>query len=309
MKSRVTIILTSYNQWDYLVEAMESILMVEIDYFHLIIIDDGSKLSEFKYNEVESIFNVDLQKLEKLKIIRNIKNLGLVKSINLALKNVLTEYVYILDGDDLIPKNALKNMVDYNKIHEFDILGGLTSLISNKELPVKSYENISDRLKIRGFELFLDIVNGKLPFRFSGSLIKLSALEKIGYLDEKFYLYADRPTILTLALNDFAFGVVDEITCFYRENVGISNKKSASNLIWLDDQIKIFDSIYFKHIKHLDSIWVINTSEKLKFIMGFRQVKSNPFKIVLYFWSNRLFILKNLDFKSLMNFFSREVAN
>jgi glycosyltransferase involved in cell wall biosynthesis len=310
MKSKVTVILTSYNQWNFLLEAITSILNINIDFFQLIVVDDGSKQSEFNIHEVKRILSSKKSKIEKFQIFNNKKNIGCVKSLNLALKHVQTDYIYILDGDDLIPPNALHKMVDYNLIHDFDILGGLTALISTEEVPIVSYETISKRLKITGYDLFLDITNGSLPFRFSGSLIKYSALKKIGFLDETFYLYTDRPTILTFALNNLKFGIFNEISCYYREHsIGISNPQSSSSIIWLDDQILIFDYIYLKHIENLDSKWVLNTSEKLKFIKGFRSVKSNPLKVLNYFWSSRKFILKFMSWKSIVNFFFREVSS
>jgi len=310
MKSKVTVILTSYNQWNFLLEAITSILNINIDFFQLIVVDDGSKQSEFNIHEVKRILSSKKSKIEKFQIFNNKKNIGCVKSLNLALKHVQTDYIYILDGDDLIPPNALHKMVDYNLIHDFDILGGLTALISTEEVPIVSYKTISKRLKITGYDLFLDIINGSLPFRFSGSLIKYSALKKIGFLDETFYLYTDRPTFLTFALNNLRFGIFNEISCYYREHsIGISNPQSLSSMIWLEDQILIFDYIYLKHIENLDSKWVLNTSEKLKFIKGFRSVKSNPLKVLNYFWSSRKFILKFMSWKSIVNFFFREVSS
>ena len=48
---------------------------------------------------------------ENFKIIKNNKNIGLVKSCNKAIKLCKTKYIIRIDSDDYVKKNLLKNLI------------------------------------------------------------------------------------------------------------------------------------------------------------------------------------------------------
>jgi glycosyltransferase involved in cell wall biosynthesis len=309
MKSKVTIIITSYNQWDFLIEAIRSVLSNNLEYYCLIICDDASRKEEFEREKIEYFINSNkTQNLESYLILINDSNIGLVKSINRSLQNVETKYVFFLDGDDQIPPTILSQMIYFNEREKFEILGGLTAVLSNPIIPVEDYQLIIKRLRLKGVDLFVDIAKGSLPFRFSGALIDYNRLSGIGNLDDKFDLYQDRPALLKLALNGFRFGIFNGISYYYRpheDSMTTGNKKTNTRL--LNDQIILFNEIYSDHKNLLGSDWVLNTTAKLKFIKGYRENKSSPLMLLKYLWVSRDFILRYLNFRSLKNFIAREL--
>lgn len=305
--SQITIIISSFNQWQYLLAAVESALRVSLKNFHLIIIDDNSKTTEFDIKKLEEfIIQNQAKNLEKFLILTNSVNLGLVKSLNISLELVETDYVFFLDGDDMMPSDALKRMLVMVENDKYDIVGGLHSHIDSIDLPVIHYEIIKERLKLDGIDLFLDIVGGSLPFRFSGSLINYHSFKQIGFLDEQFDLYQDRPGILKFAINNFNFGIYDGISYYFRPNPGSMTGKSNSNNRLLVDQIVLFDVVYRKYIDYLDAKWIEDTTAKLKFIRGFRHNKKSVIKIFVYLWKSRSFIIKYFNIFSIKSFFTRE---
>lgn len=99
----ISIYITSFNYEKYLERSIESALKQNFDpkKYEILIIDDCSTdnsrkiISKYlKQNKVRAIFNK--------------KNLGLTKSINIAIKASKGEYVIRLDADDMLSKNALK---------------------------------------------------------------------------------------------------------------------------------------------------------------------------------------------------------
>jgi glycosyltransferase involved in cell wall biosynthesis len=309
MKSKVTIIISSYNQWDFLIEAVASVLNNDIDNYRLIIIDDGSREEEFHKGKLEDFIKSNKSNnLESYLILINDNNVGLVKSINRSLQSVETEYVFFLDGDDKIPTTSLSKMIRFNNQGKYDVLGGLTASIDSPSIPVNDYELIKKRLKHNGIDLFVEIAKGSLPFQFSGALINYDRLASIGYLDEKFDLYQDRPALLKFALNNLSFGIFNGINYYFRphdNSMTTGNRKLNTRL--LNDQIILFDEVYYNFKNLLGSDWVLNTTAKLKFIKGYRENKSNPVLLLRYLWKSRNFLVRFLNFRSLRNFIVREL--
>lgn len=306
--SQITIIISSFNQWQYLLAAVESALKVSLEKFHLIVIDDNSKTNEFNIQKLEEFIILNQSKnLERFLILTNSVNLGLVKSLNISLQLVETDYVFFLDGDDMIPADTLYRMLVMSKRGNYDILGGLYSHIDSIDKPVLDYKIIKERLKLVGLDLFLDIARGSLPFRFSGALINYHSFKRIGFLDEKFDLYHDRPGLLKFAISNFNFGIYNGISYHFRPNPGSMTGKSNSNNRLLDDHIILFDIVYRQYVDYLDAKWIEDTTVKLKFIRGFRNNKKVFIKLIVFLWNSRGFLINYFSISSLKNFFIREL--
>lgn len=132
MHPKISIIVPCYNLGSYLDGCLESIAAQDSDNVEYIFINDGSsddtlqKLQFFCGNH------------EKYKLINQV-NSGVSSARNAALKIARGEYVYLLDGDDRLTKDAVKRMIKYLNEYEPDILISDTKYIySSRELIVKS---------------------------------------------------------------------------------------------------------------------------------------------------------------------------
>ena len=97
-------------------EAVESILSQTFQDFEFIIIDDGSTDDSSSY----------LQSLqdERIKLIRNPENLGIVKSLNIGLCEAKGKYVARMDSDDIAFPMRFQKQFDYMENHPEVIVCG-----------------------------------------------------------------------------------------------------------------------------------------------------------------------------------------
>lgn len=92
----VSVLMPVYNCSDTISEAIECIIEQEYTNWELIICDDGST-----DNTVSIIENYLRKYSEKIKLIKNEKNMGLNFTLNRCLKLARGKYIARMDGDDL----------------------------------------------------------------------------------------------------------------------------------------------------------------------------------------------------------------
>jgi glycosyltransferase involved in cell wall biosynthesis len=98
---QISLIITSYNQQEYLREAIESAIDQTVAAFEIIVADDHST----KDTSVETIREYEARYPGLVRGLFQEKNVGIPKNRNRALRMVTGEYVAILDGDDrLLPR-------------------------------------------------------------------------------------------------------------------------------------------------------------------------------------------------------------
>ncbi len=105
-KILISIIIPCYNIESCVTETLFSLYINQNNNVEICIINDGST-----DNTLGIINNTLLNfPIDNLKII-NTKNLGLSQARNTGFKHVTGEYVWFLDGDDPIRKNAIKDLI------------------------------------------------------------------------------------------------------------------------------------------------------------------------------------------------------
>lgn len=90
-KPQISVIMCVYNtKKEYFYNAVKSILEQTFKDFELLIIDDGScdTYDDFPFAD------------KRIKILKNIENLGVAESRNIGLKNAIGKYVAMMDSDD-----------------------------------------------------------------------------------------------------------------------------------------------------------------------------------------------------------------
>lgn len=105
---KISIIMPVFNGSKYfLQESISSILNQQFSDFELIIIDDGS------YDDTYSILTEYQKQDNRIRIIRNIVNVGIVQSLNLGLSQSKSDIIARMDCGDIALPNRLKRQYDY----------------------------------------------------------------------------------------------------------------------------------------------------------------------------------------------------
>jgi glycosyltransferase involved in cell wall biosynthesis len=94
-KPEVSVILPVYNSEIFLKSSIDSILNQSFKNFELIIINDGSTDSS------EKIILNYLKKDKRIIYIKNFKNYGISRSLNIAIKKSKGEFICRMDSDDI----------------------------------------------------------------------------------------------------------------------------------------------------------------------------------------------------------------
>lgn len=123
----LSVVIPAYNEEDIILQTIDEILsylQTHFDDFELIVVDDGSKDSTFKFiSEAKGIVPIS-----------NGKNRGKGYSVKNGILNSNKEYVLFIDADHAMPISHLEEFANY--IPEFDIVIGSKYLENNENLPL-----------------------------------------------------------------------------------------------------------------------------------------------------------------------------
>jgi glycosyltransferase involved in cell wall biosynthesis len=126
-KPKITVLMAVYNGEQYLKEAVESILGQNYQDFEFLIINDGStdRTSEIirSYDD------------PRIHMVENVKNRGLIESLNLGFDLAESEFIARMDADDISLPDRLGKQLNFMKKHpEIGVCGGWIEYFMGKEL-------------------------------------------------------------------------------------------------------------------------------------------------------------------------------
>jgi len=160
---KVSVVMPVYNGEKYVGAAISSILNQDFKDFELLVLDDGSVDASVK---VISSFTD-----KRIRFVQNERNIGLISTLNKALKLVDSEYIVRMDGDDIAHGNRLSTQVKFmDENREVGASGSFYhAMLGDKkmyfDLPVSHDE-------IKCFLLF------NCPLAHPTSIIRTSVLKK-----------------------------------------------------------------------------------------------------------------------------------
>lgn len=127
----ISIIVPCYNIEKYISKTLESVRNQTFQNFEIILIDDGSK------DNTGKILDDYSKKDKRIKVIHKI-NEGVSQARNIGIENAVGEYIYFLDGDDLIEKNLLERANEVFKNNKVEIFSfGFNMVYENEEIKRK----------------------------------------------------------------------------------------------------------------------------------------------------------------------------
>ncbi len=107
---KITFYTCNYNTGDYIVECMKSVMSQDCNDFEYIVVDDHSTDCSIE-KITEYVGQLPYQDQEKIRVIRNEKNLGLPASCNKVLDIARGKYIMRIDSDDKIMPNIVEEML------------------------------------------------------------------------------------------------------------------------------------------------------------------------------------------------------
>lgn len=120
---------------DYLEDAIESVKSQSFTDWELILIDDGSTDRSPQICDEASSLNPSVITVHK-------KNGGLSSARNAGLEKAKGDFICFLDGDDILPPDALSNLSKWQKIYDADITcGSMHKFASAGPVPSLSSKN------------------------------------------------------------------------------------------------------------------------------------------------------------------------
>jgi glycosyltransferase involved in cell wall biosynthesis len=178
---RVSIIITSYNQEEYLREAIGSVISQTRKPDQIIVADDHST----KDNSVETIERYAGQHPGWIQPLFQKENVGIPQNRNRALRLVTGDYVAILDGDDRFLPNNIENQLaalaenpeagcSYSNRYSIDERGARTGIRDSRPMP--------------SGDILFHVACGRSGIVRS-MLGRFDLIEAAGFLDERFPLH------------------------------------------------------------------------------------------------------------------------
>ncbi|MBK0382513.1 glycosyltransferase family 2 protein [Pedobacter sp. SD-b] len=173
---QTTVLIPTYNCGKYILETINSILQQSYQDYEILIIDDGStdKTSEI----VSSI------KDNRIVYLKQSKNLGIVKALNLGIKIANGKYIARIDADDIMLGDRLQKQINFLEQNlDYGMVGGGCQVINEKGVFQRKLEITTEN----------DILNIGLLFRnqFTHSAITMRTqlAKKLKYQQK--YIYCE----------------------------------------------------------------------------------------------------------------------
>ena len=226
----VSVLMPVYNtKYDFLRQAIESILSQTYEDFELIIINDAST------DNAEDV--ILSYKDNRIKYYKNERNLKLIATLNKGLDLCSGKYIARLDSDDYCSSQRLEKQVEYMDTHpETGVLGTLFEFVP---------EHVREIVNVEDIPLCIRYIPGCLLH--SSAMMRKSVLtdNKLYYNSdclhaEDFKMWSDVSRVANVA-------VLPEVLTYYRQTeTGIcaQNKKFQNKMLMLisfDNIIKDFE--------------------------------------------------------------------
>lgn len=221
----VTICIPSFNHARYVKKTILSVIDQNYKNIELIVIDDGSK--DNSVNIIKSIEKKCIKRFRRFKLIQQ-KNIGVNKTLNVAIKWAAGKYFAYVGSDDVFKKNKTNFLVS---IMEKKSNSNLAGIFGSYEIINKNGELIGIHTNPVKKYNFSDIISWNYNLNTAGQLLRLEFIKRFnGYKENLFF--EDWYMWLKLASKGYELKSVNKIVAEYR----LHEKNASKNIL------KIFKS-------------------------------------------------------------------
>lgn len=215
---KISILMPVYNAQKYLIEAVDSILNQTFKDWELIIINDGSTDSS---RELLSQIADD-----RVIIVDNEKNLGLIDTLNKGINLCRGEYIARMDADDISVNKRIEKQVQFMDSHPHHIMCGTNALvIDNNGKITGKIRNLTDNQSLQINLLFSN------PFIHPSMMIRSDILKKNLY-DKQYKHIEDYELWCRIALRGKVANLEDDLLLYrwHDSNISVINAETQIQL-------------------------------------------------------------------------------
>lgn len=225
----VSLIIPIYNVSNYIERCLNSAFGQSYPHIEYILIDDAS--TDDSIIKAKRLIE-NCVRNDKIVLVTHKHNLGLSEARNTGVHNSTGEYLFFLDSDDELPKDAISKLVECclnQKDRKIDVvMGGLMKTGVKKEIesPTKlSLEVLSDINLIRS-----TFFKKQWPEIACNKLIHRTVFKNKSLYFEKDLLHEDTLWSFKLAVNIECIALIKDVTYIYHIHSGsISQSKGIRN--------------------------------------------------------------------------------
>ena len=208
----VSFIVAVYNEQDHILKSINSIIDQTYNHLEIIVVDDCS--NDQTKNILASI------KDERLKVIRNDENLGLTKSLNIAIQHTNGQYLARQDSDDYSAAHRIETQLSFIKDNpNVKLVGSNYFVVDYIGKNIKTSNNlpVTDR-EIRFYSIFDN------PFVHSTVLIDSSIVDKSRpFYNEDYKTSQDYELWLRIIEEHSTFNINEKLVYFRFHNRSLSS--------------------------------------------------------------------------------------
>lgn len=200
----ISVIMSVYNEQDYIEDALRSILDQTEPDFELIIVDDCS--TDDTVSIIEGLND------DRIILVRNEENCGLTKNLNKALTMTRGEFIARMDGDDISMPDRFRVQVDYLRAHPDVMLISCNTATFGEQRLVSDISGTPEELKCT---MLIRPVLAHPGFMFRRDLF-----EKYGFTYDEHFRSAQDYDFAARVTRQFNIAVTPEVLLQYRAHKG-----------------------------------------------------------------------------------------
>lgn len=287
----VSVVIPTWNRKKDLLECLESVSKIDYpkELLRVIVVDNNS--TDGTADAVRKLYPA-------VTLIELNDNRGLGGGINVGIKRTRDKYIYILDSDVVVDHKALKELVKVmeanprigfaaGKLYEYDQKNKIQTLYGIIDPQTfhanRPYAGEEDRGQVKEIT-FVDYLS------IGSGVVRRSAMKKIGFMDEKYFVYFD-DTDLFVSLKKAGYFVafVPKAAAWHKKQVTEDKNKRLIYYLQRNSLIirkkfngmNLFD--HYKNIRFLLSSYIFSFFNRSK-----RKEYRLVAKAILDFYRNKL---------------------
>lgn len=171
MKYKFSIIIPCYNIEKYISKTLESVFNQTFKDFEIILINDGSN------DKTGEILDSYSNKDNRIRVIHK-ENEGVSEARNIGIRNATGEYIYFLDGDDLIENTLLERANEVFKNNKIEIFSfGFNMVYEDGKIKRRYSEEEYNNQIINSKEFLSLFFNKKVGQHICSFIVKKDIIE------------------------------------------------------------------------------------------------------------------------------------